>query len=152
MTELTQTAELTVSYQVTPDWSSIPIVSSSEDAYKAIFPFFPPHTVALQEYFIVCYLNHANKMVGVYLTYSGGVTHTLADARIILGVAVKTATVGVLLAHNHPSGNLKASTADIDLTKRLVQARKIMDINILYHLIITPEEGRYLSFADEALM
>ncbi len=152
MTALTQTAELTVSYQVTPDWSSLPIIGSSEDAYKAIFPFFPSHTVALQEHFIVCYLNRANKMVGVYHTSSGGITHTVADPRIILGVALKTAAVGVLLAHNHPSGNLKASSADIDLTKRLVDAGNIMDINVLDHLIVTPENGRYLSFADHGMI
>jgi len=152
MTALTKTAEITVSYQVTPDWSSLPVIGSSEDAYKAIYPFFPSHTVALQEHFIVCFLNRANKMVGIYRTSSGGITHTVADPRIILGVALKTAAVGVLLAHNHPSGNLKASTADINFTKRLVYAGKIMDINVLDHLIVTPEEGRYLSFADEALM
>jgi DNA repair protein RadC len=152
MTALTQTAELTVSYQVTPDWSSLPVIGSSEDAYKAIYPFFDPHTIALQEHFIVCYLNRANKMVGVYHTSSGGITHTVADPRIILGVALKTAAVGVLLSHNHPSGNLKASNADIEITKRLVEAGKLMDISVLDHLIVTPEEGRYLSFADHGMI
>ena len=152
MTALIQTAELTVSYQVTPEWSSLPIISSSEDAYKAIYPFFPPHTVALQEHFIVCYLNRANKMVGVYHTSSGGITYTVADPRIILGVALKVSALGIILSHNHPSGNLKASTADIELTKRLVEAGKLMDINVLDHLIVTPEDGKYLSFADQGLM
>ncbi len=152
MTALTQTAELTVSYQVTPDWSSLPIIGSSEDAYKAIYPFFPLHTVALKEHFIVCYLNRANKMVGVYHISSGGITVTVCDPRIILGTALKVAAVSIVLSHNHPSGNLKASTADIELTKRLVEAGKLMDISILDHLIVTPEEGRYLSFADQGLI
>jgi DNA repair protein RadC len=152
MTALTQTAELTVSYQVTPDWSSLPVIRSSEDAYREIFKFFPLNTVALQEHFIVCYLNRANKMVGVYHTSSGGITHTVADPRIILGTALKIAAVNLIISHNHPSGNLKASTADIELTKRLVESGKFMDINVLDHLIVTPEDGKYLSFADEALM
>jgi DNA repair protein RadC len=152
MTALTQTAEITVSYQVTPDWSSLPVIGSSEDAYKAIYPFFPSHTVALQEHFIVCFLNRANKMVGVFHSSSGGISGTVADPRIILGVALKTAAVGVVLAHNHPSGNLKASNADIELTKRLTEAGKLIDINVLDHLIVTPEEGMYLSFADQGLM
>lgn len=152
MTALTQTAELTVSYQVTPDWSSLPIIGSSEDAYKAIYPFFDTHTIALQEHFIVCYLNRANKMIGIYHISSGGITGTVCDPRIILGTALKVAAVSVIISHNHPSGNLKASTADIELTKRLVEAGKLMDISVLDHLIVTPENGRYLSFADEGLM
>ncbi len=90
--------------------------------------------------------------MGVFHSSSGGISGTVADPRIILGVALKTAAVGVVLAHNHPSGNLKASKADIDLTKRLVDAGKIMDINVLDHLIVSPEEGRYLSFAHQGLM
>jgi DNA repair protein RadC len=152
MTALTQTAELTVSYQVTPDWSSLPIIESSEDAYRAIYPFFPLYTVALQEHFIVCFLNRANKMIGIYHISSSGITGTVCDPRIILGTALKVAAVSIVLSHNHPSGNLKASTADIELTKRLVAAGKIMDINVLNHLIVTPEEGRYLCFADKGLM
>jgi DNA repair protein RadC len=152
MTALTQTAELKVSYQVTPDWSSLPIISSSEDAYQAIYPFFPPHTVALQEHFIVCYLNRANKMVGVYHISSGGITGTVCDPRIILGTALKVAAISIILSHNHPSGNLKASPADIELTKRLVEAGKLMDINVLDHLIVTPENGKYFSFADQGLI
>jgi DNA repair protein RadC len=108
MTALTQTAELTVSYHVTPDWSSLPVISSSEDAYKAIYPFFPPHTVALQEHFIVCYLNRANKMIGIYNISSGGITSTVCDPRIILGTALKIAAVSVIVSHNHPSGNLSS--------------------------------------------
>jgi DNA repair protein RadC len=108
--------------------------------------------VALQEHFIICYLNRANKMVGVYHISSGGITGTICDPRIVLGTALKVAAVGVVLAHNHPSGNLKASNADIELTKRLTQAGKLMDINVLDHLIVTPEEGMYLSFAHQGLM
>ena len=152
MTALTQTAELTVSYHVTPDWSILPVIGSSEDAYKAIYPFFPSHTVALQEHFIVCYLNRANKMIGVYHISSGGITGTVCDPRIILGTALKVAAVSIVLSHNHPSGNLKASTADIELTRRLAEAGKLMDINVLDHLIVTPEDGKYLSFADHGMI
>jgi DNA repair protein RadC len=152
MTALTQTAELTVSYQVTPDWSTLPVIGSSEDAYRELFKLFPQNTVALQEHFIVCYLNRANKMIGIYQISSGGITGTVCDPRIILGTALKVAAVSIVLSHNHPSGNLKASTADIELTKRLVEAGKLMDINVLDHLIVSPEDGKYLSFADQGLM
>jgi DNA repair protein RadC len=67
-------------------------------------------------------------------------------------VALKTAAVGIIISHNHPSGTLKASSADQELTKRLVEACKLLDIALLDHLIVTPEYGRYLSFADEGLL
>jgi DNA repair protein RadC len=152
MTALTQTAELTVSYRVTPDWYSLPTLSSSEDSYKAVYPHFPPNTIALQEHFIVCFLNRANKMVGVYHTSSGGITHTVADPRIILGVALKTTASIIIISHNHPSGNLKASIADIELTKRLTEAGKLLEINVLDHIIVTPEDGKYLSLAEQGLI
>jgi DNA repair protein RadC len=152
MTALTQTAELTVSYRVTPDWYSLPTLSSSEDSYKAVYPHFPPNTIALQEHFIVCFLNRANKMIGIYHISSGGITGTVCDPRIILGTALKVAAVSIVLSHNHPSGNLKASTADIELTKRLAEAGKLMDINVLDHLIVTPEDGKFLSFADHGMI
>lgn len=152
MTALTQTAELMVSYHVIPDWSSLPIICSSDDAYKAICPFFPTHTVALKEHFVVCYLNRANKMIGIYHISSGGISGTIADPRLILGTALKVAASGLVMAHNHPSGILKASSADLELTKRLVEAGKLMDINVLDHIIVSPEGGKYLSFAEQGLI
>ena len=151
MTALTQTAELTVSYQVTPDWSSLPIIGSSEDAYNFIYRFFPENTIGLQEHFIVCYLNRANKVVGVYHASTGGISGTVADPRLILGTALKVAASGLILAHNHPSGNLKPSTADQELTNKLVNASKMLDINLLDHLIVVPAQGEYFSFADQGL-
>jgi DNA repair protein RadC len=91
-------------------------------------------------------------MVGVYHTSSGGITHTVADPRIILGVALKTTASIIIISHNHPSGNLKASIADIELTKRLTEAGKLLEINVLDHIIVTPEDGKYLSLAEQGLI
>lgn len=143
-------AEIHVSYL--PKSSIRPFIGSSKDAYDQMIKFFPVESLALQERFLVGYLSRSNSLLGVYEASVGGITGTVADPRLILSVALKTASVGIVLAHNHPSGNLKPSKQDIDLTNRLKEAASLMDINVIDHLIVTAEEGSYLSFADEGLL
>lgn len=97
------------------------------------------------------YLNRANRVIGVYKVSVGGITGTVADPRLILSVALKSAATSIILAHNHPSGNLKPSRADLELTTKIKTAAQLMDITVLDHLIVTSDEG-FLSFADEGLM
>lgn len=98
---------------------------------------------------MVLYLNRANKVIGSYELSKGGITATIADIRIILSVALKTLATGLILAHNHPSGNLKPSEADVCLTNKIKEAAKLMDIQVLDHLILV--EGGYFSFSDEEI-
>ncbi|MBL4585589.1 MAG: JAB domain-containing protein, partial [Flavobacteriales bacterium] len=79
----------------------------------------------------------------------GGVSGTVVDPKVVFKLAVQYPASGIVLAHNHPSGNLKPSQADIELTKKLKQAGKALDIPVLDHLIIG--EGEYFSFADEGV-
>lgn len=100
-----------------------------------------------------CYmllLNRANQVLGWFRVSEGGVAGTILDPRLIFGIALKCNAVGVILAHNHPSGNLKPSGADISQTKRLVEGGKLLEISVLDHLILTSEG--YYSFADEGAM
>ena len=149
MTALTQIAELTVSYQVTPDFEKLPVITTSVQAYEFMYSFFPPGTIALQEHFFVAYLNRANKVIGVYHTSVGGISSTVSDPRLILGTALKLAASNLLLAHNHPSGNMRPSIADKELTRRLVEGARLLDLSVLDHLIVGPTRGDYYSFADE---
>jgi DNA repair protein RadC len=139
--------EISVSY--TPSKAEKPAIASSADAYAMFLEFFPKDTIALQEHFMVMYLNHSNKVLGIYPVSSGGMTGTVADIRLILAVALKTAATGILLAHNHPSGNIKPSRTDIALTVKVREAAKLMDIKLMDHFIISPQKGTYYSFADE---
>jgi DNA repair protein RadC len=144
-------AEIQLSYR--PNKKTSPtVISSSAAAYAELLKWFPQDTIALKEEFIALYLNRANQVLGVYHVSSGGITSTISDPRLIIAVALKTAAVGIIISHNHPSGTLKASSADQELTKRLVEACKLLDIAVLDHLIITPEYGQYLSFADEGII
>ena len=142
-------AEISVSYR--PSKAHKPIIKSSDDVYFHLLKFFPEDTIALYESFVVGYLNRANRLIGVYELSRGGITGTVADPRLILSVALKTAATAIVLAHNHPSGNLQASKADEEITHKIKKACEYLDIKVLDHLILVPE-GKYLSFTEEGLL
>ena len=140
-----QIAEISISY--TPSRYKQTKIQSSEDAYKVFKSFFSKGTIALQEQFFVMYLNTSHNVLGIYPASKGGITGTVADVRLILGVALKTASTAMVIAHNHPSGNLKPSKTDEILTQKLKHAAALLDVNLLDHLIVS-NTGFY-SFADE---
>lgn len=92
-------------------------------------------------------LNRAYKVLGVFEVSTGGVTGTVADPKAIFSAALKANPCCIFLSHNHPSGSLKPSLADEELTKRIIQAGNLLDIKVLDHIIVTNET--YFSFADE---
>jgi DNA repair protein RadC len=102
------------------------------------------------EVFGVVFLNQANRVIHHEIISSGGITGTVADPRIIFKKALSEDAVALILFHNHPSGNLRPSRADEDLTNKMVQAAKLFDIRILDHLIVSVDG--YFSFADEGLI
>lgn len=100
-------SEIHVSYK--PGLKSSQKINSSQDAFDILVELFPEETICLQEQFVVLYVNRANRVLGSYQLSKGGITGTVADVRLILSVALKTLASGLILAHNHPSGNLKPS-------------------------------------------
>lgn len=102
------------------------------------------------EVFAVLYLNRANKINHFQIISEGGITGTVADPRIILRKALEEDAVNLILCHNHPSGSLKPSRADEQLTTKIKEAARFLDITILDHIIVS-EDG-YYSFADEGLI
>ena len=122
-------------------------VGNSRDVYRALLPMFAD--LNHEEFWIVL-LNRANKITSKHLISKGGQAGTVADPKIIFNTVLQHQATSVILAHNHPSGNLKPSSADISLTTKLVAAGKLLDIGVLDHLIITDKD--YYSFADEGLM
>ena len=102
------------------------------------------------EEFWVLFLNRANKIIHKQKISQGGVSGTVIDIRLVLKLAIEKLASGIILCHNHPSGNIQPSKSDIDITKKLKEAAKFMDINVLDHIIVTDSE--YFSFADGGLM
>ncbi len=143
--------EIKVSYRerITSDfWHKI---QSSTDAAELVYEHWDVNTIGLQESFKVILLNNSNKVKGIYQLSQGGITGTTVDMRILFAVVLKTLAVALILVHNHPSGTLKPSGVDKDLTAKIKRAAELFDIKILDHLIIVPN-GDYYSFADNELL
>ncbi|MFT3908271.1 MAG: JAB domain-containing protein [Ferruginibacter sp.] len=141
-------AEIEVSYK--PANSKKVVIKSASDAFTELIKFFDQDTISLKEKFMVMYLNRGNKVLGVFQLSDGGITSTVVNIRLILSVAVKIAAVNLIFCHNHPSGNLIPSTADKEITCRIIEACKLLDIKVLDHLIITGND--YYSFAENGLL
>jgi len=122
-------------------------IASSSTVFELLQPIIGelPH-----EEFWILYLNNANKIIEKVQISKGGITGTLVDVRITLKKALELGATSLILAHNHPSGNLNPSEADKQLTNKLKIAGESLDIKVLDHLIVT--EKSYFSFADEGLM
>ncbi len=125
----------------------IPAIKSSNDAYQLLLPMVGhlPH----EEFWIIM-LNRANKIITRYNVSKGGLTGTVIDVRLILKKALEVYAASMIISHNHPSGNLTPSDADIKITKKIKEAGSIMDIPVLDHIIVT--DNGYFSFADEGLL
>ncbi|AYB29796.1 RadC family protein [Chryseolinea soli] len=124
-----------------------PTIASSQAAYDLLQGELSD---AAHEQFWVILLNRANRVIKKCLVSQGGVSGTVADPKIIFKAALDELACSVILAHNHPSGNREPSMADRDLTQRLKAAGKLLDIQVLDHIIVAGR--KYFSFADEGLM
>ena len=143
-------AEVQLSYKTTVKASERPQINSSIDVYKVLQENWNYEVIEFIEEFKVLLLNRANRVIGIVPISVGGTAGTIADPKVIYVSALKANAASIILAHNHPSGNLKASHADIELTKKLKNAGLFLDLPILDHVILT-KDG-FLSFADEYLM
>ena len=118
---------------------------------KSVFELMQPIIGELEhEEFWIVYLNNSNKVIKKDQLSKGGITGTLVDVRLVLKNALEVGALGLILAHNHPSGTLKPSEADKNITQKLKTAAQSLDIKVLDHLIIT--EKAYFSFADENVL
>lgn len=122
-------------------------VTCSKDVYEAFKSVWNENKIQFVESFKVMLLNRANKIIGVVEISTGGTAGTVVDPKLVFAASLKGNAQAIILAHNHPSGNLIPSEQDKRLTSRLKNAGKILDIPVLDHLIVTAEG--YFSFADE---
>lgn len=149
-TILTNVAEVELVYRSKVKASERPVITSSADAAQLFHSLWDEGKLELVEQFKVLFLNRANKVLCLYNVSSGGITGTVADPRLIFIAALKVHAVSLILCHNHPSGNNAPSRADEELTQKIKGAGKLLDIQILDHLILTSDA--YYSFADEGLL
>ena len=141
--------EIKISYSSISYNETIKIVDSAK-AYNSFKDSWNIETIELFEEFKIILLNHASEALGIYTVSKGGISSTVVEIRHILFVALKTNSTGIILAHNHPSGNLKPSSSDLKLTERMNEACKVMDLNLMDHIILS-KQG-YFSFKDEGYL
>ena len=125
-------------------------VTNSQILFSLLLAHWDCDTIEFQEEVKVVYLNRANIVLGIFDLSKGGISGCVVDNRIILAVALKCNATSIVLAHNHPSGNLKPSTADLNVTHKLKTACKLLDLELLDHIIIT--KSGYYSFLNEGTL
>jgi DNA repair protein RadC len=124
-----------------------PVVKSSRDIATYLQTMLRDYPY---EVFAVVFLNRANGIIHFEIISEGGITGTVADPRVILKKALQEDAISIILCHNHPSGSLRPSRNDVDLTIKIKEAARYLDINVVDHIIVS-QDG-YVSFADEGLI
>ena len=151
ITSIPQTlTEIQITYSNTIPKDKRIQIQGSNDAERVLRLLWSDGTIEYKEKFYVLYLSRNNDILGYHLHSIGGIAGTVVDTKQILGIALKANASSILLSHCHPSGNLKPSTADIDLTKKIVNGAALLDVSVLDHIILTKES--HYSFADDGIM
>ena len=122
-------------------------IKNSDDIVNVLRSIFNADTLLWTEEFILVCLNRAHKVIGYYKVGAGGFSGVVCDVKVIMTMALQSSASCLIVAHNHPSGNLKPSDNDRKMTDKINRACKIFDINLLDHIILT--ESSYYSFAEE---
>ena len=125
-------------------------IQNSKDCETVFRQFFDEGTISLYESFMVLFINRANNTIAWYKHSQGGIGGTIADVRLIFRTALECAASGMIVCHNHPSGNKNPSVADIELTKKIQECAKFHDMALLDHIMLTHDS--YYSFADEGIL
>lgn len=141
-------SEIKVSY--TNDFKELQIIKNSKSSFNILLDCWDKHTIELQEEFKVLLLNRRNAVLGIYPLSRGGVSGTVVDVKLVFSVALKCNASNIILAHNHPSGNLTPSEADKNLTEKIKLGGQHLDIKVLDHIIVT--KNNYFSFSDEGIL
>lgn len=144
-------AEVELIYRNKTKVSDRPRVQTSREVYRLLKRSWDTNKIELLEQFKIVLTDRRNACIGIADISTGGVSGCVADPKIMFANALKARATGMIMAHNHPSGALKPSQADIELTQRMVKGGKYLDITVLDHLIVTSED-KYYSFSDEGMM
>lgn len=143
--------EIEVSYRYDNTLADRPIIKSAEDAIDVLKNLYHLERIGLQEQFVIVFLNRANKVIGSSNLFVGGLTGTVVDIKLVLAIGLKLMASSIIISHNHPSGNIKPSEEDKKITNKLCDASKLLEIQLLDHLVVTPDM-KYFSFANEGLL
>lgn len=142
--------KIAVSYKNKLEKDQLIPIGSSQECYDVCKLIFNADTILWTEEFILICMNRAGSLIGYYKVSSGGTDSVIVDTKVVFTVALKCNAHSIILTHNHPSGTLKPSPADIELTKKIKAAGENLGIKVVDHLIVT-QDG-YYSMADEGIL
>jgi DNA repair protein RadC len=145
-------AEVKLTYTTKVKPSDRLSVTTSRDAQKILFESWDLSNIEHVETCKMLLLNRANKVLAITTISISGISGSLMDIRIIFQYALKANASGIIIAHNHPSGNKMPSESDTKITQKIKEAGTILDIALLDHIILTPEKDIYTSLADEGIL
>ena len=144
-------AEIKLTYASKVAAKDRPKIANSSDAARILNEIWDQNIIELQEQFIMLILNRGHRVLGRIVLSNGSTNGTIVDTKYITVTIARTNASAIILAHNHPSGQLKPSECDIRLTKKIKEICRLLDTTLLDHIIVTPYDGFY-SFADEGLL
>jgi DNA repair protein RadC len=148
--EWNQVTEIELVYKSKVKPSQRPMIKTSKEAAELLQALWNKDKIDFVEQFNILLLNRNNRVLGMVEISTGGVTGTVADPKLIFVAALKANASSIIISHNHPSGNLKPSKQDEQLTQKIKQAGLFLDMQLIDHIIVTSEG--YYSFADEGLL
>ena len=151
MRELHSLNEIEICYRRKPIQQEVRRIQNSSDAIALLRQLYDKNKIHYKEESIAIFLNRNNDVLGFQKLSSGGLSGTIVDARILFSIALKTLSSGIILSHNHPSGNLKPSSQDVSLTHRLRKFGNMIDVCLLDHIIVD-DTFNYYSFAEEGTL
>jgi DNA repair protein RadC len=150
LSALSMVSEVELFYKNKVKPSERPLVKSSKECYQLLLQTWDENKIEFVEQFKVVLMNPAQRVLGIYELSTGGVAGTVADPKLVFTAALKANACNIILSHNLPSGNLKPSRADEELTNKIATGGMYLAIKVVDHIIVTSEG--YYSFADEGLL
>lgn len=144
-------SEVKLIYRTKVKASDRPQVKTSKDAFELFIQTWDLDSIEHIEEFKLMLLNRSNRVLGIAEISKGGLSGTVTDVRKILQYVIKSNASGIIVCHNHPSGNLQPSESDQTITRKIKDSAAVMDVQLLDHLIIIPK-GEYYSFADNGII
>ena len=151
MKKQVEISEIDIVYKKKYKSSELPKVTSSTMAHELLRSIWSDKIELYEEFFLIV-LNRTNKCLGWIKLSQGGISGTVVENRLIIAIAIKAAASGIIIAHNHPSGEIKPSESDIKITKRLMECCNFFDIKLLDHIILSRDTDTYYSFGDEGIL
>lgn len=144
-----QFSEITINWKPLESYADMPQITNSQMSADVLRTYWTDRLCYKEEFYILL-LSQSNRVLGISKISEGGLSGTVVDAKMVFQVALKANAAGIILAHNHPSGNLQPSPQDKQLTRKICEGALLLDMRVLDHIILSYDS--YFSFSDSGFL